>query len=68
MDTKEIVIEQPELTEEEQRKVEEAKKEFGKRIKKAFERAPIADCGIFAAWEAKKNGTYVDEDEDDTEE
>ena len=66
MDTKKIVIEPAELTAEEAVKAEEAKKAFGRYIKKAFERAPVADCGIFAAWEAKKNGPS--EDEDDAEE
>lgn len=66
---KEIVIEPAELTAEEQRKAEEAKKAFGKILKKAFKRAPVADCGIFANWEAKMNGLIPeDETDDDAEE
>ena len=42
---KEIVIEPAELTAEEQRKAEEAKKAFGKILKKAFKRAPVRSCG-----------------------
>ena len=53
---KEIVIEPAELTAEEQRKAEEAKKAFGKILKKAFKRAPVRSCGIFS-----------DSDDDDEE-
>ena len=66
---KEIVIEPAELTAEEAVKAEEAKKAFAKRVKEVFTRAPVADCGIFANWEAKKNGLIPeDETDDDTEE
>lgn len=61
---KEIVIETSGEKEEEA-KVEKARTRF----KEALKRAPAVDFGIFAAWEAKKNGTYSnDETDDDTEE
>ena len=64
MDTKEIIVETS--GEKEEAKVEKARTRF----KEALKRAPVADFGIFAAWEAKKNG-LIPEDEttdDDTEE
>ena len=56
---KEIIVE-PVLTEE--AKAEKARTRF----KEALKKAPVADFGIFAAWEAKKNGTWSESD-DETE-
>ena len=62
---KEIIVEPVELTEAERKAAEEAKKAFGKILKKAFKRAPVADCGIFAEWYAKSGST---KEQDDAEE
>lgn len=68
---KEIIVEPvelSELSEAERKAAEEAMKAFGKRVKEALRRAPVADEGIFAAWEAKKNGTYSNDETDDATE